>query len=61
MNTTNRHNSWIITGKDGKGEWRKERFLYYSRRAAIKQFREKHHCVGKHGVIASVVPQSGWY
>lgn len=62
MNTTpRRHNNWLITGKDGNGVMQKERFLYYSRRNAIKRFREKYHCVGKRNVIESVTPQFGWY
>lgn len=62
MHTTLRHhNNWIIIGRDCNGKRHKERFLYYSRRDAIKQFREKHNCVGKRGVIESVIPQFGWY
>lgn len=55
------HNYWIITGKDSDGMVKKCRYLYYNRREAIKRFREENNCVGKHGVIHSVVPQFGWY
>lgn len=56
-----RHDNWVITGRDNDGKWHKERFLYYSRREAIQQFRRKHNCVGKHSVIESITPQFGWY
>ncbi|MBV6540723.1 hypothetical protein HT667_04470 [Ursidibacter maritimus] len=62
MNTIpRRHNNWLIIGRDNNGKRHKERFLFYSRRDAIRLFREKHNCVGKHGAIETVIPQFGWY
>ncbi|WP_409499850.1 hypothetical protein ACJ7Z2_07410 [Mannheimia glucosida] len=59
--TPRRQNCWIVTGKDENGILQKCRYLYYSRREAVKRFREQFNCVGKHGVIESVTPQFGWY
>ncbi|MFC1040769.1 hypothetical protein ACFGWM_03385 [Pasteurella multocida] len=59
--TPSGHNCWIIIGRDGNGVLKKCRYLYYSRRDAIKRFRNEYNCVGKHGVIESVIPQFGWY
>lgn len=33
----------------------------YTRREAIKRFRETYDCVGKRNVIEAVIPQFGWY
>lgn len=55
------HDNWWIYGKDANGTQRKLHCLYYTRREAIKRFRETYDCVGKHNVIEAVIPQFGWY
>lgn len=60
-NLPKRHDNWIVYGKDSEGNTQKLRCLFYSRKEAIKCFRETYNVVGKHNVIDSIVPQFGWY
>lgn len=60
-NLPRRHDNWLIVGTDGNGNRQRVRYLFYSRRNAIKRFRETHNCIGKHGVIEAVIPQFSWY
>ena len=58
-NLPKRHDNWIVYGKDSEGNTRQLRCLYYSRKEAIKRFRETYNVVGKHNVIDSIGPQFG--
>ncbi|OOS00901.1 hypothetical protein B0187_00995 [Haemophilus paracuniculus] len=54
------HDCWIIIGKDDNGIQKEAHFLHYTRREAIQRFREMYNCIGKHGVILSVIPKFKW-